>query len=87
MDDFRDMPATIGEVRSDRSGTASDWSPRDLLVSLLRDIDSGKVNLDAAIVIWLEKDEKFPRYRIASKNPVITLGMLQATIHDCVTKP
>ncbi len=40
-ENFADHPPTIGELRSDKSQDAKDWSIRDMLICLLRDIDSG----------------------------------------------
>ena len=42
-DDFSDAPTSIGEVRADRAQRADQWSPREVLIALLRDIDQGKV--------------------------------------------
>lgn len=39
--DFADHPQTVGEIRSDKTQNAKDWSIRDMLICLLRDIDSG----------------------------------------------
>lgn len=39
--DFADHPQTVGEIRSDKTQAAKDWSIRDMLICLLRDIDSG----------------------------------------------
>ena len=41
IDSYSDHPPTIGEVRSDKTGQASDWTLRDMLISTLRDIDNG----------------------------------------------
>lgn len=84
MDNFSDTPKTIGEVRSDKTGTAHDWLPRDLLISTLRDIDKNNLEIEAAIFIWIEKGEISPRFRISSKSPTITYGMLQYVINNCL---
>lgn len=39
-ENFANHPPTIGELRSDKSQAAKDWSIRDMLICLLRDIDS-----------------------------------------------
>jgi hypothetical protein len=43
---------SIGEVRSDRSGSAAEWSTREMLIYLLRMLDTGGVKADAMVVIW-----------------------------------
>ncbi len=42
MDDFSNHPRTIGELRTERDDKSRNWTVRDMLISLLRDIDSGK---------------------------------------------
>jgi hypothetical protein len=48
MDDYSGYPRTINELKSDRTHAAKDWTPRDLLISALRDIDSGQLGIDKA---------------------------------------
>jgi hypothetical protein len=59
MNDFKEYPTTLGEARSDRTNCSKDWSPRDCLISILRDIDSGLISPDKLIVIthYDETDE------------------------------
>lgn len=47
---FADAPKSISELRSDRSEWARDWSPRDTLIKLLREIDSGEVRVDFIVI-------------------------------------
>jgi hypothetical protein len=80
---YADHPPTIGELRSDRSDCASDWSPRDLLISVLREIDSGALNLDALVLVYRKRCESpnkvhRPGYRVATPDIYTTLGMLSA---------
>lgn len=44
MEDFSKAPMTIGEIRAGKTHEAKDWGPRDLLMRMLRDIDSGKIS-------------------------------------------
>lgn len=67
-DSFADAPVTLGEIRSEKSRDAADWTPRDMLVSMLRDIDNGKIDPDQAVIILRENgDDNGPavRYWIA----------------------
>ena len=57
MDTYADYPVSVNELRSSRSGSASDWSPRELLISLLREIDAGRLKPDDLVVIYREKRE------------------------------
>lgn len=42
--DFAGQPISLSERRAEKSGKAKDWSPRDALVSLLREIDAGELD-------------------------------------------
>jgi hypothetical protein len=52
LDSFADYPKTVGEHRSDKTDEASDWTPRDALIAMLRDIDTGVVAPDNLIIVW-----------------------------------
>jgi hypothetical protein len=82
-ENFADAPQTLGEIRSDRDGSAASWSPRDVLIRLLRDIDSGKLPLmDALIVSYREKlpDGRVNAYySVASPDIHVSLGVLDRT--------
>lgn len=79
-EDFSQYPVSIAELRSDRTKHAADWSPRDLLIALLREIDQGKhPNLDTMIVVFSEHTDDgsaSTKYRISSANPYKTFGLL-----------
>ena len=51
-DDFSKYPPTIGEIRSDKSRRADDWSPRDALIAALRDIDSGVYSPTSCVICF-----------------------------------
>lgn len=81
MDDFSEHPRSVAEVRSDRSGDAADWTPRDCLIDLLRAIDQGE-KVESMIICWTVRDEagkQRARYRQATPNALITLGLLSRT--------
>lgn len=56
-EDFSEMPMSVGEVRSGRSNLARDWTAREALVSMLRDIDSGKMSPEELLIITVERSE------------------------------
>jgi len=78
MDNFKDAPPTIGEVRSDRSDSPADWSPRDALVTMLRDIDSGKITPDTMVIFW--RDSRKPvdgvKFYNVAKSAFDTAGLI-----------
>jgi hypothetical protein len=48
--DFTNHPVSISEARGQREGTADAWRPRDILITLLRDIDSGALNAEHLLI-------------------------------------
>lgn len=70
---YEDCPITIGELRSDRSESATDWSPRELLISLLRGIDAGTLDPESMVVAF-SCGEKVS-YRVSSPSAIISLGL------------
>ena len=84
---FADHPSTIGELRSDRSGSAHDWTPRDALVAALREIDSGRWCPDVLIVGCGDKQQggsRSVKSFVSSPDSMITKG-LAASLLDRVT--
>lgn len=86
-DDFSSHPKTIGELRSDKTHDASSWSPRDVLVSTLREIDAGEIDPDALVVCWRGKvhdGEAVQGWAAASPDPVTTVGLLMHAAHRVI---
>lgn len=80
-DSFKDYPLSIGELRSEKTGGGSDWTPRDALIDVLRDIDSGTLDLDVVVIVMRQRSSGEHRvcnanYRIASPDHHTTLGVL-----------
>jgi len=73
--DYHDFPRTIGEIRADKSWNAADWSPRDVLINVLRDIDNNTVNPTALIVCYETSDRK-ATYAVSSPFLSVTLGLM-----------
>lgn len=83
MDDYSAFPRTINEPRSDRTGAAKDWTPRDLLISALREIDNNQGAVSKAtkaILIIGHFDEdgstQIQLCRAGTTNAWESLGML-----------
>ena len=85
MDNFADAPRTIGELKSDKTQSACDWKPRDALIWLLREIDSGKIDADHLIMCWREKipEGTNTKYKQAGGSPWAwdALGLLARVSH------
>lgn len=54
---FADHPRSVTEIRSDRTMNASHWTPRDVLIDMLRMMDSHEApeQIDTMVVFWREK--------------------------------
>ena len=88
-DNFASHPKSVSEIKANKTWDSADAKPRDVLVSILRDIDNGDhPDLDAAIVILREMKEADGKrrpsvfYALASPDPHATLGLLARTAHD-----
>lgn len=55
--DFSNHPLSIAEIKSDKTRNGSDWTPRDALISALRDIDSGAANPSDLLILTGRIDE------------------------------
>lgn len=73
---FDDAPVSVSEIRASRSLSAADWSPRDCIVNMLRQIDSGELELDAVCIVYSNTDNE-SGFQVSSPNLITTIGMLQ----------
>lgn len=78
-DEFKGHPETIGEIRAFKSKRARDWSPRDLLIRMLREIDEGRLNPDVMVLCFAWVDDEKERnadWVASSPDPLMTYGVL-----------
>lgn len=54
--DFSGMPPTITELRADRESRAQSATPRDALITVLRDLDEGKINIRSVYICYYQDD-------------------------------
>lgn len=57
MDSYANHPLSVGDIRSERSNDAKDWSPRDVLIDTLRRIDRGEVAPAALVVVMKHESD------------------------------
>lgn len=84
-EDFSEYPKSIAEARANASANAADWTPRDALIAMLRDIDSGKVHPDALVICFTRGKDVEPGFIASSPGLIVTLGLLERTkfrIHE-----
>lgn len=55
---FKNYPTSIGEATALKNNNSRLWSPRDILIRMLRHIDDGNLNPDALIICYTIPDEK-----------------------------
>jgi hypothetical protein len=83
---FADAPVSIGEIKSGKTWRSKDWSPRDLLIQLLRDIDSGAIaphEMATLVVLWGHSNEKgsVGRYLVSSPSAAECYGVMALAQH------
>jgi hypothetical protein len=77
---YKDYPESVTEVTADKSQNAMDWSPRDALISALRDLDSGEIN-PSILLVGCAKVTKnggiLPNFYLSSTNSLMSQGLLK----------
>jgi hypothetical protein len=56
--DFKNYPTSISEAVALKNNDNRLWSPRDILVRMLRFIDDGDLNPDALVICYTIPDEE-----------------------------
>lgn len=84
-DDFSKAPVSISELRSGRTDRAKDWTVRDALVNMLRQIDSGDRTYDMVVIAYarrLEDDHlKVGCFIAGTKNNLEAAGIAAVAAH------
>lgn len=86
MNDFSGYPKSIAEKRADKAGDGRLWTPRDLLIALLREIDEGDIKAEHMVVCFDRSEEREGRetrllsYRAAGvRSRHEAVGLIEAT--------
>lgn len=84
-DEYSNEPISIGELKSNKSdATAADWSPRDALVDMIRNIDKGIIKPSIVMILYDNTLSNTPHYNISCKiKPIrlVALGLLSRITH------
>lgn len=83
---FADAPLTIGELRAERTEDSADWTPREMLISLLRDIDSGRRNVTDAVVTFSMNNGKDFSFFNATHDKAVAVFLLERAKHRMMEK-
>lgn len=77
MNDYSGYPKSIKELTAT---CGSEWTPRDVLISILRDIDEGKIELTGLVCTYIYKTEdddvEYIGYRHSNQNRTTAVGLL-----------
>lgn len=87
---FAGHPVSLAEVKANKSCNSAAWTPRDVLIAALREIDEGHINPDALLVAYSTVDTEEPGvtssgYWVSSPNKLLTLGMIENTKHSMLS--
>lgn len=83
--EFADAVPTLGERRSSRTHNGADWSPRDLLVKMLRDHDSGALVIESMVVSY--QADKHAGFWAACPNRIEAIGLLSSGLVSYAISP
>lgn len=54
---YADHPVSLTEARANRERDCKLWTPRDVLINALRDIDRGERSFDALVVVGRHRED------------------------------
>ena len=52
LENYSNAPLSIAEIRATKERSAEPWTPRDALISILRDIDSGRLDPVSIVIVF-----------------------------------
>jgi hypothetical protein len=84
---FARHPITISEMRARKSGDAIDWTPRDVLLWLLRNLDSGEIEPPRQLIVVMEHANGGVGYAAATKDTLSRLGIMDIAKHAMLESP
>lgn len=88
-EDFSQYPISLTERKSESSEKARDWTPRDVLIKLLRRIDSKEMDCDGLVVFYrarpVENRLNHVNYLVATPDPYVTQGLITMGAHRITT--
>lgn len=80
--EFKNYPVSMVEIKSSKSENCKDWSPRDCLIALLREIDNGS-NVSTVVISYeqIVDGKRLSRFLQSSGDGLKSLGLMVATQH------
>lgn len=86
-DNFAETPLSVAELRAEKFGACDAWSPRDVLIDVLRKLDRKEIGPQTLVVSWIDvkNGKEFGHFRMAGPSALYAIGLLHANIHDMLT--
>lgn len=78
---YENYPTSLNARRAQNSNDGSHWTPRDILIQTLREIDAGDIAPNTMVIAWSspindKQDASRPGFRIAAKTLIDAVGVL-----------
>ena len=77
---YSEHPKSVAEIKANKNSDGALWKPRDALISLLRDIDSGKIEVTDIVILWACEKEQFVSktgYRASCRSVLNRHGLIE----------
>jgi len=84
MTDFADAPVSLGERRALGGDDCDQWTPREMLVHLLREIDSGHFKPDGLMLCFFRNHDSavLTGMRRSRMTQMEAVAMIEMAKHD-----
>lgn len=79
-DDFKDHPKSISEIKYDKGIDRLALTPRDILVDLLRKIDSGELQMSNLVVGFVDQNREI-RFSDCCTTRLTSIGLWHSGAH------
>lgn len=83
-ENFAGYPVSTREAKAEKTRNSKHWTPRDVLLSLLRDLDSGAEHADDLVVAFRrvhEDGSTLTRFRVAARDHHVAMGLFAVGAH------
>lgn len=78
---YAEAPISVSEARANRSQSAADWTPRDALVELLRQIDRKEIEVEQLVMAYRytepNNDGRKTTFSAAAPDLLQAVGLMQ----------
>lgn len=79
--DYTKEPISLSEVKAIKNGDCTLWTPRDALVNLLRDVDSGEIKIETIFIGFIsEKKNTHAGYCCSGESPMDVIGVAYSAL-------